>query len=42
MLHVIVFNLCFADECAQHDPPIGNIPKLINMACLSYNYGKIA
>ena len=30
MLHVIVFNLCFADECAQHDPPIGNIAKFIN------------
>lgn len=38
---VIVLNLCFADECAQHDPPIGNIPKLINMACINYNYGKI-
>ncbi|CAH3019179.1 unnamed protein product [Porites evermanni] len=29
---------CTQDECAQHDPPIGNIPKLINMACLNYNY----
>jgi len=29
---------CTQDECAQHDPPIGNIAKLINMACLNYNY----
>lgn len=29
---------CTQDECAQEDPPIGNVDKLIDDACRNYNY----
>ncbi|XP_027048067.1 ophiophagus venom factor-like [Pocillopora damicornis] len=29
---------CTQDECAQRDPPIGDVDKLINLACDNYNY----
>ena len=36
---VLLFDL-FSDQCAQQDPPIGNVDKLIDLACTNYEYGE--
>lgn len=40
-VNVLLFNLV-SDQCAQQDPPIGNVDKLIRLACEKYEYGKIS
>ena len=37
---VIIF-CSVLDECAQEDPPIGKLDKLMNLACGKYEYGKL-
>ena len=41
---VVSFNISIfivSDQCAQQDPPIGNLDKLMNLACDSYEYGRL-
>ena len=41
VIYVYVSFFLFSDQCAQQDPPIGNVDKLTTLACDNYEYGMV-